>query len=254
LLDEGDAEGLRDHLAAHPELVRRTVRFADGGYFTDPTLLEFAAENPVRRGTLPANVVEVATVVLAAGAKADRSRVGSALALVCSGRVPREHGVQVPLIDLLCDHGADPDRGMLPALVHGEFEAVDALLRRGARVDLPVAAALGNGEEVRRLLPASSPEARHRALALAAQHGRTDAVRRLLDAGEDPNRYNPAGCHAHSTPLHQAAGYGHLEVVQLLVERGAKRETKDLIYQGTPLDWARYGKHPEIERYLHEAG
>ena len=34
-------------------------------------------------------------------------------------------------------------------------------------------------------------------------------VRMLLDAGEDPNRYNPVGAHSHSTPLHQAAVGGH---------------------------------------------
>ena len=45
----------------------------------------------------------------------------------------------------------------------------------------------------------------------------------LLNAGEDPSRYNPVGCHAHSTPLHQAALAGHIGVVRLLVQRGASR-------------------------------
>ena len=51
--------------------------------------------------------------------------------------------------------------------------------------------------------------------------GTVEIVRVLLDAGEDPNRFNPVGGHSHSTPLHQAAGNGHLDVVKLLVERGA---------------------------------
>jgi hypothetical protein len=38
---------------------------------------------------------------------------------------------------------------------------------------------------------------------------RREIVRLLLDAGEDPNRYNPVGGHSHTTPLHQAAGGGH---------------------------------------------
>src|SRR3954471_9511531 len=81
--------------------------------------------------------------LLDAGAKADVAAVESTLGLVGSGRVPRECGVQAPLIDLLCDHGADPNHGMLAALVHAEFAAVDALLRRGATLDLTVAAATG---------------------------------------------------------------------------------------------------------------
>jgi hypothetical protein len=45
--------------------------------------------------------------------------------------VPRECGVQRPLIDLLCDHGADPTDAMKSALGHGEFDAADDLIRRG---------------------------------------------------------------------------------------------------------------------------
>jgi ankyrin repeat protein len=95
---------------------------------------------------------------------------------------------------------------------------------------------------------------RHKAIALAAQHGHVEMVRLLLDAGEDPNRYNPAGNHAHSTPMHQAVCAGHLNVVRLLVERGARLDIEDTIYQGTPLGWAEYLKKPEIEQYLRGAG
>ncbi len=252
LLDAGDAEGLRAHLKEHPGLVRQRVRFEGGNYFKNPALLEFAAENPIRHGRLPANIIEIARVVLDAGAKTDRSILDETLALVASGRVLREQGAQIPLIDLLCDHGADPDQGLPPALVHAEFAAVDALLRRGATLDLAVSAATGRLAETQRLLPDASPEERHRALALAAQHGHAGIVRLLLDAGEDPDRYNPMGCHSHSTPLHQAAVYGHEEVVRLLVERGARRDVKDVLYHGTPADWARHAGRLEIEAYLRD--
>jgi hypothetical protein len=252
LLDAGDAEGLRAHLAAHPDLVRRRVVFEGGNYFTNPTLLEFVAENPIRRGSLPPNVVEVARVVLDAGA--DRASVEGTLMLVCSGQVSRECGVQVPLIDLLCDYGAGPDSAMFAALGHGEFEAVDVLIRRGARVDLTVAAATGRVRDAGRLLPAAGGEARHRALALAAQFGHAEIVRLLLDAGEDPNRYNPVGCHSHSTPLHQAALAGHEEVVRLLVERGARLEVRDIHFHGTPLGWAEYAGRAEVAAYLRARG
>ena len=172
------------------------------------------------------------------------------LGLVATGRVARECGVQIPLIDLLCDRGADPDGALQAAIGHGEFEAAEALIRRGAQVSLPVAAAMGRVEQFRRLLPAASNEDRHRALAAAAQFGHVDIVRLLLDAGEDPSRYNPGGFHSHSTPLHQAALAGHEEVVRLLVERGARLDIRDVLWNGTPADWAHHNGHTELGDYL----
>jgi len=247
-LDAGDVAGLRAHLLQHPNLVRQHITFEGGNYFQNPTLLEFIAENPIRHGTLPHDIVQVARVILDAGV--EQSTLNEALALVVTGSVPRECRVQVPLIDLLCDFGADPNSA-IHAAVQGEFEAVDALIRRGARVDLPVAAALGRLEDARRLLPAAGTLDRHLALALGSQFGHVEIVRLLLDAGEKPNRYNPVGCHSHSTPLHQAALAGHLEVVRLLVERGARLDLKDILWHGTPAGWAKHGGKLETEAFLH---
>ena len=247
LLDAGDAAGLRAHLKQHPDLTRRRVLFEGGNYFQNPTLLEFIAENPTRHGKLPRNIVEVAKVILDAGV--EQSALNDALILVVTGRVVRECQVQVPLINLVCDRGADPNSAVHAAL-HDGAEAVNALISRGARVDLPVAAALGNIDNARRLLPSAASRDRHLALALAAQFGHVEIVWLLLDAGEDPSRYNPEGCHSHSTPLHQAALAGHLQVVRLLVERGAKLDLKDILWQGTPADWAKHAGKPEIEAFL----
>ena len=248
LLDAGDVAGLRAHLNQHPNLVRQHVAFEGGNYFRNPTLLEFVAENPVRHGTLPDNIVRVANVILDAGV--EQSALNETLMLVSTGSVPRECGMQLPLIDLLCDHGADPDSAIHATALHGELEAVNALIRRGARIDLPVAAALGRIEDARRLLAGANAEDRHLALSLAADFGHVEIVRLLLDAGEDPNRYNPVGGHSHTTPLHQAAGGGHDEVVRLLVERGARLDLKDILWRATPADWARHAGRMEIEAYL----
>ncbi len=250
LLDAGDVNGLRALLKAHPNVIQERVLFEGGNYFRSPTLLEFVAENPIRQGKLPANIVEVARAILDAGAKTDRAALNETLGLVCSGCVPRECGVQIPLIDLLCEYGAEPDSGMPPALPHGEFDAANALIRNGAQVGLAVAAALGRVEDSRRLLATAGGEDRHRALALAAQFGHVEIVRLLLDAGEDPNRYNPVGFHAHSTPLHQAALAGHYDVVRLLVERGARLDMKDTGFQSTPEGWAVHGGRTEVAQYL----
>jgi ankyrin repeat protein len=191
--------------------------------------------------------------------------------LISTGSVARESGQQESLIDLLCDYGADPNTAIRGTVLHGELGAANALLRRGAHIDLPVAAGLGRIEDVRHLLAGSnlagsnragsnndskstsdselSTEDRHLALALASQYGHVEIVRVLLDAGEDPNRYNPVGGHSHSTPLHQAAA-GHQDVVRLLVERGARLDLKDILWHATPADWAKHEGKTEIEAYL----
>jgi len=250
LLDTGDVDGLRAHLKAHPALVHERVRFEGFPYFQSPALLEFIAENPIRNGTLPPNIVEVARVILEAGAKSDKEALNETLGLVCSGCVARECGVQRALIDLLCQYGADPNSAMTPALPHGEFEAANALVQHGARIDLPAAAALGRVENARQLLAMATGDERHRAMALAAQFGHTEIVRMLLDLGVDPSRYNPTGFHPHSTPLHQAALAGHHDVVRLLVERGARLELKDTVWQGTPEGWALHAGNTNIAEYL----
>jgi hypothetical protein len=251
LLDAGDVTGLRAHLRQHPNLTRQRIVFEGGNYFQYPTLLEFVAENPIRHGKLPGNIVEVTRVILDAGV--EQSALNETLMLVATGSVPRECRMQLPLIDLLCDHGADPSSAIHATALHGEFEAVNALVGRGARIDLPVAAALGRIEDARRLLAGASSQDRHLALSLAASSGQVDIVRLLLDAGEDPNRYNPVGGHSHTTPLHQAAGAGHADVVRLLVERGARLDLKDILWHATPAGWATHAGKADIESFLHSA-
>lgn len=248
LIDSGDVAGLSRLLKDNPSLIHQHVLFEGGNYFRNPTLLEFIAENPIRHGALPPNIVEVAMILLEAGP--EHSSINETLGLVATGRVPRECKVQVPLIDILCAYGADPKSALRPAAAHGEFEAVHQLIRLGAKPDLSILAALGKTEEfLDRLHSADSDQCRW-ALALAAQYGRTDIVRCLLDAGVDPNGYNPPGAHSHSTPLHQAALAGHLGVVKLFVEHGAKLDIKDVIWQGTPVDWAQHEGRAEVEAYL----
>ncbi len=85
LLDAGDETGLRAHLASHPNLAHERVVFGGGNYFRNPFLLEFCAENPIRHRRLPPNIVEIARIILEAGAKSDRASVNSTLGVVCSG-------------------------------------------------------------------------------------------------------------------------------------------------------------------------
>ena len=250
LIDSGDISGLSLLLKENPGLIRQRVLFEGGNYFRNPGLLEFIAENPIRRGVLAPNIIDLARLILEAGP--EPNSVNDTLGLVASGCVARECRVQLPLIEILCTYGADPNSALSTAAGHGEFEAVHQLIRLGAKPDLSILAALGKTEEFLALLPLSDSGQRHLALALAAQYGHAEIVRVLLDAGEDPNRYNPCGAHSHSTPLHQAALAGHLGVVKLLVERGARLDIKDVIWQGTPAGWANHAGRTEVEAYLKE--
>jgi ankyrin repeat protein len=141
----------------------------------------------------------------------------------------------------------------MTALIFGFAGAAAALVRRGARADrLAVAAGLGMLAEAQALVSAAGPEERHRALALAAQLGRLKIVEMLLDAGEDPDRFNLAGMHAHATPLHHAALAGHEDVVRLFVSRGARLDIADTIWNSTPCGWAEYAGHRSLAAYLRQ--
>jgi ankyrin repeat protein len=246
LIDSGASSALARLLQEHPKLIRERVHFEGENYFRDPALLDFIAENPVRNGVLPDNIVQIAEVLLQAGP--DRDSMNETLGLVASGRVPRECKVQLPLIDLLCRHGAEPDSALHTAILHGELEAVSQLIRCGAHPDLPVLAALGDVQGVLRHLSTFDSTQRQLALALAAQYGQVEVLRALLDSGGDPNLYSPGP--SHSTPLHQAALAGHLEAAVLLVERGAKLDVRDTVWNGTPADWAEHGGHATVARFL----
>jgi ankyrin repeat protein len=264
----GDAATLQRLLREDPELVR--ARSTRVNYFEPSahraTLLHYVAANGVEtyRQRSPANAVEIAKILLDAGADPNALEdsyggQNTVIAMLVSSAVPQRAGVQVALVDTLIDYGASVEplgRGscadpVLTALLHGSLAAAQALERRGARVDaLPAAAGLGRADLVTQLLPSATAAERHSALAIAALHGHIDVVRLLLDAGEDVNRFNPDGQHAHATPLHQAIANGHLETVKLLMERGARLDMKDKIFKSTPLGWAEYCNQPAIAAHL----
>ena len=65
-IDRGEAAKLDQHLGQHPHLLEAVEKQADEavtGYFAEPKLLWFVAENPIRNGTLPPDIVAVAETV-----------------------------------------------------------------------------------------------------------------------------------------------------------------------------------------------
>jgi ankyrin repeat protein len=271
----GDLPTLQTLLRDHPELIRaRSTRRTpyDPSAHT-ATLLHYVAANGVEghRQKTPTNAVEIARTLLEAGAEVDATAgmyggQYTTMSMLVSSAHPAKAGLQAPLAELLLEFGATIEglgseqwkSPLMTALAFGYFNTAAALVRRGARVSTVAAAAgLGRLADATRLLPQADALDRHRAIALAAQLGHVEIVRLLLDAGEDPNRYNPEGNHGHSTPLHQAAFAGHDDVVRLLVERGARLDIKDTVWHGTPLGWALHSGKPKqlaIAAYLREHG
>ena len=253
-LDTGDVAELERLLAAHPRLVRDRLEYGEG-YFRNPYLLWFIAENPVRNGKLPANIAEVTHTILRAaksGASAEtyQEQIDYALALVCSGRVPRESGFQRELLDLLADAGARPDGALLTALAHREIAAAERLLERGAALTLPAAVCTRRRADIERLGRTASAEDRQMALAAAALYGEAGALGDLIALGVDLNAYSPIGFHPHATALHHAVDSGSLDAVRALVESGADLDAKDRLHEGTALDWADHLHRTEIASYL----
>jgi len=260
----GDVEALRSMLREHPDLVRArsTLRH-------HATLLHYIAANGVEGGRqrTPANALEVTKILLEAGAEVDAladmyDNQCTTMSMLVSSCHPANAGLQGRLAELLLDHGAALEgRGskwqsaLMTALAFGYLDTAETLAARGAPLDyLPAVAGLGRVADAARLLPQADALNRHMALALAAQHGHPQVVGLLLDAGEDPDRFNPDGFHSHSTPLHQAVCANQMAVVKLLEERGARLDIRDTIYQSTPLGWAIHCEKPTIADYLRTQG
>ncbi len=76
----------------------------------------------------------------------------------------------------------------------------------------------------------------------AARNGETESVRTAIDAGVDVNSttdYN-------STALFFACDRGNLELVKLLLEKGANPNVEDSFYHATPVTWAQQNGHFDI--------
>ncbi len=109
----------------------------------------------------------------------------------------------------------------------------DAVVERAMRGDLGIVDGVMN-----------EPEADTELLRTAASYARWEFVVALLEAGVPPPTEG-------RTPLHIAAGAGELDVVKLLVERGADLRAKDPEFHATPLEWARFLDQGAVAEWLH---
>ncbi|HKW24227.1 MAG TPA: ankyrin repeat domain-containing protein [Terriglobales bacterium] len=135
---------------------------------------------------------------------------------------------QLVLRDALVAHSRDESgvSAILHCLYDWDLSMLEVLLASSPGLDIFEAAALGKTERVEALLNCMPELARSwsadgvTALHLACFYGQEEAAQRLLEAGADPSAHsaNEQG----STPLHEAAGCGHTDIVLLLLAHGAE--------------------------------
>jgi hypothetical protein len=244
-IDTGNEAALQQLLETNPELVAKRLDSPEGGYFKDPYLLWFVADNPIRHEKLPANIAAIARLIIGYmkihAKDSFQNQIGYALGLVVTGRIPKECGVQIELMDLLMDEGAIPGNGH-GAIAQYNLDAARRLIEKGGELTLATAICLGNKEDIDRLLQSASTTDKQIALMAASFYGNADMIKLLIEAGADVNAYidRSSGFHSHASALHQAIYSGSLEAVKTLIDAGADLHAIDRIYEGTPLGWAQH--------------
>lgn len=246
----GDIATLRALLRADPSLVHARSSRRHGA-----TLLIYTAANGVEeeRQKTPANIVEIARLLLDSGADVNAAcdAYGTecrTLDLAATSYHPLKAGVQIELLQLLLDRGASLDVPNLISACLGNcrLKAAEFLASQGAKIDLIGAAGLGDLAKAKELFRAATTEQKHYALMWASEYGRIDVVEFLLANGGSLENYTPD----RQTPLHWAIIGGQVETVKLLLRHKAPLDARNK-YGGTPLGQAEWSlEHAdELERF-----
>jgi ankyrin repeat protein len=259
----GDIRTLERLLRGDPQLIlTRSQRVHSA------TVLHYVAANGVEdfRQKTPKNIGEIAKLLLDAGAdvNAESKAYGggsTTLGLVATSVHPERAGVQEQLMQVLLDHGAIMDRpgvagnrhtAVEGCLWNGRGKAARFLASRGARLDLETAAGVGKFDVVKgyfsengALKPGATEEQLQRGFLWACGYGHNDVVDFLLARGADLRDQANTG----ETALHFAVVGGELSTIKLLLERGAPLEELNG-YGGTALGqagWSFLNGDPEID-------
>src|SRR5579875_383094 len=97
-IDSGNTSELINLIGQHPWLVRERLHNQEEGYFKDPYLLWFVADNPIRVDKLPESIIEITRELIRAvkqyASDTYQYQIDYTLRLVASGRIPAECRVQ----------------------------------------------------------------------------------------------------------------------------------------------------------------
>ena len=255
----GDVAVLERVLRENPDLIRaRSARKHRA------TLLHYLGANGVEgfRQRTPGNAVEIAGLLLNAGAEVDAWAEmyggSTTLGLVATSIHPLLAGVQDALMETLIRAGAaidGPGLGIVNAcLANGRAQAAEFLAGRGAQLDLEGAAGVGRLDLVISFfnedgsLKRNATKAQMKdGFAWACEYGGTSVVEFLLRRGiEVDARVKNHG----QTGLHWAALGAHIDTVALLLDWNAPVDAKDETWGSTPLGWALHGwgdRQPGVE-------
>jgi ankyrin repeat protein len=228
------------------------------------TLLHYVSANGFEdyRQKSPRNAVEIARLLLQAGAEvdavADTYGKSTALGLVASSVHPKRGGVQIALLETLLKAGAAIDgipggsSPLISALRNGHGDVAVFLAQRGAHLDLEGAAGVGRLDRVKDFLDENGnlkANATKTQMELgflwACEYGRNEVVDFLLKKGMDLSAQANTGL----TGLHWAVVGGQLATIKLLLERGAQLETGN-VYGGAALGqalWSAMNGDPAID-------
>jgi ankyrin repeat protein len=168
-------------------------------------------------------------------------------------------------VRLLLEHGADAGGRdnrytrrtyVANAVLAGHGDVLDLLVAHGAprpNVSMAdrfrMAVVSSDAGEARRLLSEDAGLSRQPALLVRlGQSNRLDAARLLLDLGTDPNAMTMNGRGA----LHEAAWAGHREMIELLMDRGARLDVRSRAHGGTPAGYTHHAGRFELRDFLLE--
>lgn len=199
---------------------------------------------------------EMARFLLKKGAKVNKAPEGGFPPLSEAAK-----GGHLETVRVLLEKGADV-RGksidwtaLYEASIHGKAEVVQLLLEYGADVEsltpsgstaLQEAARMGHEEVARLLVKEGADVSPPMVLYSLAGHGLEDLSLLVVERGANVNGMAPR---MSGTALHEAARTGLVELVRVLLDRGANAHMRDH-EDRTPLDLALQNEHKDVAELL----
>ena len=276
----GDLETFKTLVSQDPTLA--TSRSSS----SHPTLLQCVALEGQGDGKDKPNNVEMARVLIEAGAELNEPLVAAAsidndvvakLLLDCGAAIdgtggwsPLEEALywnSRQVIALLLERGATMQNLRIAAglgrtdLIEGYFNSDGGLRPEAGKINWPwggletIAGSNFDQAGKQKLADRVNEWSQDRqgivnnAFVYACMHGHSEAATLLLQKGAEINAV-PGGFDYAGTGLHYAALNGQRAMVEFLLQQGADRDVKDTKVGSTAAGWAEYGGHPDLRDFL----